>query len=105
MHCCVKQFKVVISVAVDFLVHIICFFAYSTYFTYHEYHIALLAARIDDGKESDNWTTTDHRTGIPVPSEPIACSKETRIQILKSKAMIMLVFESTLGTEPRFAVF
>ena len=39
------------------------------------------------------------------PSEPITGSKETRIQILKYKAVIMLAFESTFGTEPRFAVF
>ena len=37
------------------------------FLTYHLYLIALFTAQIDDGDETDNWTTTDHRKGVPVP--------------------------------------
>ena len=101
----VQAFKVVFSVAVDFLVHIICFL--------HIQHILHITNTILHCLQLELMMAKRVTTGrllitgqvFLFPSEPIAGSKETRIQILKSKAVVMLVFESTFGTEPRFAVF
>ena len=40
----------------------------SFYFCYlNELFVAVLTARIEDGDEVDNWTTIEHRTGVPMP--------------------------------------
>ncbi len=41
---------------------------YFTYFTY--FHITIFAARIDDGDDMDDWTSTDYHTGNSRPLQP-----------------------------------
>ncbi len=56
---------------ITYIVHyFVNFTYYALFFIFYIYSCNHFAARIDDGDEMDDWTTTDYRTGNSRPLQP-----------------------------------